>query len=61
MERVYESEIVLIRYVFVSISGQEIEEKVEKYSQSGYCSSTRKMWTIIVSRTYYGWFSSVLS
>ena len=26
--------------VFVIIFGQEIEEKVEKYSQSGYCSST---------------------
>ena len=40
MERVAESEIVLNKYVFVSIFGREIEEKAEKYNQSGYCSST---------------------
>ena len=40
MERVAESEIIPNRHVFVSIFGWEIEEKVEKYSQRGYCSYT---------------------
>ena len=40
MERVAESKIAPNWHVFVIIFGQEIEEKVEKYSQSGYCSST---------------------
>ena len=40
MERVAESEIVPNRRVFISIVGQEIDGKVEKYSQSGFCSST---------------------
>ena len=35
-----ESKIVPNRHVFVSIFVQEIEEKVKKYSQSGYCSFT---------------------
>ena len=34
------SEIVPNRRVFASIVHREIEEKVENYSQSGYCSST---------------------
>ena len=40
MERVAESGIVLNLRVFVFIVGGEIEEKLEKYSQRGYCSST---------------------
>ena len=35
-----ESEIVPNWHVFVSIYGRRIEEKVKKYSKSGYCSST---------------------
>ena len=34
-----ESEIVPNRHVFVSIVVGEIKEKVDNYSQSGYCSS----------------------
>ena len=40
MERIAESELILNRHVFISIFGPENEEKVEKYSQSRYCSST---------------------
>ena len=40
MEHVAESEVLPNWHVFVSIFGQAIEEKLEKYSQSGYCSST---------------------
>ena len=40
VERKTESEIVPDWHVFVSILGKEIKEKLEKYSQSGYCSST---------------------
>ena len=40
VERVVESEIVPNRHVFVSSFGQEIKEKVQKYSQIRYCSST---------------------
>ena len=36
VDRVAESEIVPKRNVFVPIVGQEIKEKVEKYSQTGY-------------------------
>ena len=39
-ERVAEYEMFLNWHVFVSIFGQEIEEKVEEDSQSAYCSST---------------------
>ena len=42
VERVDESKIVPNRHVFVLIVGQETEEKMEKYSQSGYCFSARK-------------------
>ena len=34
------SEIVPYRHVFISVVSQEIEENVNKYSQSGYCSFT---------------------
>ena len=34
-----ESEIVPNRHVFLSIVGRETKKKVDKYSQSGYCSS----------------------
>ena len=40
VKHVTESEIVPNWHVFVSVFGQEIEEKVEKYSQSRYCYST---------------------
>ena len=40
VERVGESKIFPSWHVFVSIFVQEIKEKVENYSQSGYCSST---------------------
>ena len=40
VERVAESEVVPDRHVFVSIFCREIEEKVENYSQSWYCSFT---------------------
>ena len=40
VERMVGSKIVPNRRVFVFMVGQEIEEKVEKYSQSGYCYST---------------------
>ena len=40
VEHVAESKIVPNRQVFISIVGREIEEKVEKYSEIGYCSST---------------------
>ena len=35
-----ESKIVPNQHVFVSIFGRELEEKVEKCSQRGYCSFT---------------------
>ena len=35
-----ESEIFPSQRVFISVFGREIEEKVDKYSQSGYRSST---------------------
>ena len=35
-----EPEISPNRHVFVSIVDREIEERVDKYSQNGYCSST---------------------
>ena len=47
-ERVAESKIFPNQRVFVYIFGREIEEKVEKYSQSGYCSSTITYLIIII-------------
>ena len=39
MDRVAEPEIVPNLQVFISLVGLEIEEHVDKYSQSGYCFS----------------------
>ena len=51
VELVAESKIVPNWHVFVSIFGRETEEKAEKYSHSGYCSSTITYLKIKVSAT----------
>ena len=51
VERMAESEIVPNRHVSVSIFGGEIENKVDKYSQMGYFSSTFTYFKFLFSTT----------